>query len=128
MAQIKINLAPIEEMESPYWWAWDVLVVAVVLGLALAFKEYDLGKTRDRIQELNNKSAMHDEAYQGLRADLQRVEELQEKITKEKTIKESLSRIVESKLTRYMPVIVLEHLQNLLHISSFCILIIWMSE
>lgn len=110
---IKINLTPIEELENPYWWIPDVVTLAVVLLLSFGGVYIYLDFTRDEIAQLETSQAMMEQEIQNIQPDVQRYNNLNEKITKLESKKRSLQRITESKLIRYLPVILLENLQAL---------------
>ena len=110
---IKINLAPIEELESPYWWVPDILAFALILGISLVGVDYYLDITRLEIERLNVEIESLNQNYRDLQQDVDRYNGLQKNITQLKAMRNSLQKITESKLTRYTPVILLEHVQNL---------------
>ena len=110
---IKINLAPAEELDSPYWWVGDAITFAAVLGIAMLVSYLFLGNIRSQISVAGTEKEKLDAENETLKADVDRYASLSREIADLQRIKESYSRITETKLTRYLPIIILEHLQNL---------------
>lgn len=110
---ISINLAPVEELEDPLWWVPDALVVSLVLLMTYGFVYLYLDQTRERIVELQQSSAQIQSEINAIQPEVNRYNDLSAKINNLESKKRSLQRITESKLVRYLPVVLLEHLQTL---------------
>lgn len=110
---IKINLAPEEEIESKLWWLPLVLgIVAIYLITSYAVTLYhdDIKAEMASVKDESN------EYQRGFRELSGKQKEFQERDAERKDLNNrlaSLQRITESKILRYRPVILLEHLQNL---------------
>jgi Tfp pilus assembly protein PilN len=110
---IKINLTPVEELENPYWWIPDlaVLLLALAISLGGVYIYVSSVEAEIAVQEAD-KNRMAAET-QALSADVERYNSLNQKIEQLESKKFSLKRITESKLVRFLPIILLENIQNL---------------
>jgi Tfp pilus assembly protein PilN len=110
---IKINLTPVEELENPYWWIPDlaVLLLALAISLGGVYIYVSSVEAEIAVQEAD-KNRMAAET-QALTADVERYNSLNQKIEQLESKKFSLKRITESKLVRFLPIILLENIQNL---------------
>ena len=110
---IKVNLCPIEELESPYWYVPDL---AVALGVALAgyfAVQYYLGTIQNDIDSASQKIASLEASTKQLEPDLKRFETLDDDIKRLNAKLAALQGITVSRIQRVKPLILLEHLQNL---------------
>ena len=113
MAMIRINLAPIEEMENPYWWVLDAAVFVVAFAIALAIVNTHFDNIKEQTaNRRQNAQAARDEAT-SLKPKVDRVKELERRRTELSNMLDSVERITASKLSKYLPVILVEHVQNL---------------
>ncbi len=110
---IRINLAPIEEIDNQYWWIPDAAIFALVLALSVTGVKYYLGMTKDEIERLTQEQATMADNLQAMQAESERHRELTNRVKEMEQLRASVSRITESKLARYLPIILLEHIQNL---------------
>lgn len=110
---IRINLAPPEELESPYWWVPDAVVFVVMLAFGIVVVNYYLGFRAAEIAKLNEETARLEATITNLEGAVQRHKDLMASIASLEQKRNALSRITESKLVRYLPIILVEHLQNL---------------
>lgn len=110
---IKINLAPHEEVESGYWWLLDAIAFVLVLFGSMYGADYMLISTQEEIAQLRDETNRIQENSRDLDSKVAQYNELLGKIEKDNSIRKSLVKITQSKLTRYMPIILLEHIQNL---------------
>lgn len=110
---IRINLAPIEELDNQFWWLPDAAIFALVLAVTLTGVKFYLGTTEDEIARLQQDQATLEENLRVMEPELQRYQVLNTKIKDLENLGNSLGRITESKLARYLPIILLEHIQNL---------------
>lgn len=110
---IKINLTPVEELENPYWWIPDLTVLLLALAISLGGVYIYVSTVEAEIaaQEAD-KNRMIAET-QALTSDVERYNSLNQKIEQLESKKFSLKRITESKLVRFLPIILLENIQNL---------------
>ncbi len=110
---IKINLTPVEELENPYWWIPDLSVLLLTLAISLGgvYIYVSTVEAEIAVQEAD-KNRMAAET-QALTADVERYNSLNQKIEQLESKKFSLKRITESKLVRFLPIILLENIQNL---------------
>lgn len=110
---IKINLTPVEELENPYWWIPDLSVLLVILMLSLGGVYIYVTSVEAEIAALEaDKNRMAAET-QALSSEVERYNSLNQKIELLESKKFSLKRITESKLVRFLPIILLENIQNL---------------
>jgi Tfp pilus assembly protein PilN len=110
---IKINLTPVEELENPYWWIPDLAVLLLVLAISLGGVYIYVSSVEAEIAaQEEDKNRMAAET-QSLTADVERYNSLNQKIEQLESKKFSLKRITESKLVRFLPIILLENIQNL---------------
>lgn len=110
---IKINLAPVDELESPYWFVPDVAMVLVIAFTGFLGVRLYLGSMQQEIDTLTADRDSFQTSYDQLSPDLQRYKNLDASI---KTLREkvdSLRGITISTIARYKPVVIMEHLQNL---------------
>ena len=110
---IKINLAPAGEFDSPLWWVPDAVTFVVAVGAMMLASYLFLSSVRSEIDIIDAERVKLDQDNQTLKADVDRYAALSKEITELQRIKDSYSRITETKLARYLPIIILEHLQNL---------------
>lgn len=110
---IKINLAPIEELENKFWYIPD-LVIFLALGVGSYFGvNYYLGQIEAQIIKLTEEKHDFDKSYRRLKPDLERFAALNKEVDQLEKKLNSLRQITVSKIVRYKPIILLEHLQNL---------------
>lgn len=110
---IKIQLCPREELESQYWWAFDVGVGVAALLVAYMGVQYYLGTIQEQIDSVDEKTASLVESTKRLQPDLERFKMLDKDIKALNVKLDALKKITVSKISRYKPVIVVEHFQNL---------------
>ena len=110
---IKINLTPIEELENPLWWLPDALIVVVAILISYGGVYFYLDLTQRQIDEYKGSAAQIASEINVIQPEVSRYNDLTEKIAKLESKNRSLKRITESKLVRYLPLILLESLQTL---------------
>jgi len=110
---ILINLAPPDELESPYWWAPDLLAFLLVLALGVAAVEGYLSYTFAEVSRLNDERSNLENLMTSIQPDLEQHKHLLQDIATLDAKRTALARITESKLVRYLPIILVEHIQNL---------------
>lgn len=110
---IKINLTPVEELENPYWWIPDVSVLLVVLAISLGGVYIYVSSIEAAIALQESERARMSAESQALSAEVEKYNSLNRKIEQLESKKFSLKRITESKLVRFLPIILLESIQNL---------------
>ena len=105
---IKINLVPEEELDNPYWWISDVLVILAVACVAYAGVHFYLNVTQEKIDKLMlERDALRASVAQ-LQPDVKRHAELKSKVDDLNNKLQGLQAITQSKIRRYRPVIVLD--------------------
>ncbi len=110
---IKINLAPIEELDSQFWWVPDFLVGFIVFAVAYFAVTYYIGSIDDQIKAAYAEKSRMESTIAKLDPEVKRHTSLLEKRIKLSEKVDALKNITKVKLSRYMPVIVLEHIQNM---------------
>jgi hypothetical protein len=110
---IKINLCPLDELESPYWYVPDFVVAAVVGLVGFFGANYYLGTIQAEIDLANDDIASLEASIKDLEPDIARFKGLGVSIRQLENKLTALKEITVSKISRYRPVIILEHLQNL---------------
>lgn len=110
---IKINLTPIEELENPLWWVPDLLVVLSVILISFFSVQFYLDSFKTQRDLLNKEADALELKNQQLSEPVKKYDTLQAEIKQHSDELESLRRLTQSKVLRYQPVILVEHLQNL---------------
>ncbi len=110
---ININLTPLEELENARWYLPDLGLLLLFITISFASVQMYLGSQELKIELLQQKIAEHQAVQRQIRGEVLQYDELSEKISKLESKKNSLLRITDSKLLRYLPVILIENLQNL---------------
>lgn len=110
---IKINLTPFEELDNPRWWVPDAIVVAIIFAITfggvwtyISVVEAEIAAKEQEVQNMQAETA-------NLQTEVSKFNDLNQKIATLDSRKHALKRITESKLIRYLPVILLENIQNL---------------
>jgi len=110
---IKINLCPREEMENPHWWVVDaIVVVTLAFGGIFALQQYE-SSYQEKIEEATRQKESFDTSFAELKPDLDRAEELRKDNKNLTDLLTALQAITTSKIEKFKPVIVLEHMQTL---------------
>jgi hypothetical protein len=110
---IRINLAPIDELESPHWYLPEVIMIVVVVAASYYGIQSYLDGIRSDIEQVNSLTQSKETALQEITRDTAKYDQLDQDITKLNEKIEALKKITVSKIARFKPVILLEHLQNL---------------
>lgn len=110
---IKINLCPVDELENPYWYAPDLASILIVAIAAYLGVQYYFGTIEDQIAAVQSETIDKRQAEQRLKPALERFKNLKSNIADLNGRIQALQSITVSKVSRYKPVIVAEHLQNL---------------
>lgn len=110
---IEINLAPPEELENHHWFVPDLAVILIFgllsYGSVLLFLEAARGSIEQKRSEVERVSS----DYKRMQPDVQKFMDLSKQVTLLEQKIQSIGLITASKIDRYMPVVLLEHLQNL---------------
>lgn len=110
---IKIQLTPIEELENPHWYVPDVTVfLAAVIGCWFIMDSIIQEKNLVT-EELNVETMQMQKSYDNIAADLEVFKNLESEIVSLQGKLSALKQITVSKLTKYEPIVLLEHLQTL---------------
>ncbi len=110
---IRINLAPDEELSSPYPWLPDLVVLIFTVSIGLGMVHFFLNDMEEQINGFTAETQRYQEGARLLADDLRKYRELNTRLDDLKNRVASLQKITESKLTRYRPVLLMEHLQTL---------------
>lgn len=110
---ITINLTPVEELENPYWWIPDVGVLLLVVSIGLGGVFFYIHTIQSEIALSEAEKSRLIEETNALSPNVEKYNSLNTKISALDSKKVALQRITESKLIRYLPIILLENIQNL---------------
>ncbi|MCB9228790.1 MAG: PilN domain-containing protein [Deltaproteobacteria bacterium] len=110
---IKINLAPLEELENKLWYIPDLFIILAISLSSWFGVQYYLGQIKEDIVKITEERQNYEKSYQRLKPDLERFSLLNREVDQLKKKLNSLRQITVSKISRYRPIILLEHLQNL---------------
>ncbi|MGE0172998.1 MAG: hypothetical protein AB7T49_09445 [Oligoflexales bacterium] len=110
---IRINLAPIDEIEDRHWWIPDVVTFFVLLGLTVAGGNYYLSLKRAEVDRLIEEERNLTASIQSMSVDAKTHDEMLAKIENLDNLRASFSNITQSKVERYLPLVLLEHIQSL---------------
>jgi Tfp pilus assembly protein PilN len=110
---IKINLVPIDELENQLWWVPDAAVLVIIAFLSFFGAQHYLGEIQKDIDETSARAASLEENAKQLEPEIARFQDLNKKKTALNDKLDSLKKITVTKISRFEPVIVLEHFQNL---------------
>ena len=110
---IRINLVPPDELDNPHWYVPDVivLVLVAVVGLYAAFAH--VGVMRDEVAVINASRDKLRADYSNLEPELLRFANLQKNKGELNSKLAALQAITVTKIARFKPILVLEHLLNL---------------
>ena len=113
MALIRVNLAPFEEIEDNFWWISDAAVFVIVAAVSWFSVEYHLDAIRGETARKEASTVQYKNALNSVKPQIDRVKNLKKNIEELNITYTSITRITESKLARYLPIILLEHIQIL---------------
>lgn len=110
---IKINLCPVDEIESPHWWIVDASVLALIVVGAIFGVKFYLAQTQSEVESIRAKIEDIKASEQTLAADLQRYRNMEKDEVSLQSKLKSLQKITVSKISKFRTLVVLEHLANL---------------
>ena len=110
---IKINLTPIDELENRYWYLPDLAMAAGAIAFGVIVAYYFIGQSQDQVEGLNAKIASLEQSERSLVPELARFKNLSKSLEELTGKVSALKTLTSSKISKYKPVIVVEHLQNL---------------
>lgn len=113
VALIKINLCPPKELEIRFWYAADLATFALVSVILYSCVYIYFDQVQKHIDFLDAERLEFVKNTANLGPDIERYSEIDKKISILHKKIEALKKITVSKLAKYRPVILLEHLQNL---------------
>lgn len=109
---IKINLVPIDELENPLWFIPDISVFIIVAMITYLGFTNAISSIEDQISIAEEKKGKITEQRGRLSSDVQEYNLLTRRIKKLEMQLSALDQITVTNF-KFMPIIVLEHLQNL---------------
>ena len=110
---IKINLTPFEELDNPRWWVPDAAILVLVMLITFGAVYLYIDSIEQKIAAKEAEKAGMVTETANLQGEVSKFNDLNTKIGTLDNRKNSLKRITESKLIRYLPVILMENIQNL---------------
>jgi hypothetical protein len=110
---IKINLCPIDELETPYWYLPDVIILVLVCLLSYYGVDFYFASIQEEINSTQEKIASLQASTNQLAPDLERFKSLDNDVRSLSDKLKSLQKITVSKMEKFTPIIALEHIQNL---------------
>lgn len=110
---IKINLAPTSELENPYWWLPDLLILLVVAGIGWAGVTMYSQSVKIGLEALTVEKRKFDKDYDELAPKLESFKNLTALIKDIEDKEKSVSKVRGDDFTRYRPVLALEVIQAL---------------
>lgn len=110
---IKINLVPIEELENPHWYLPEVMTMVLTVMISWFAVQAYLDGIREDIDNFSTDTANLEMSYKTILKETVRYDQLDKDISDLKDKLDSLRKITTSKIERFKPVILFEHLQNL---------------
>lgn len=111
---IKINLAPVDELENRLWFVPDLLVALLAFTIGYFGVQLALTHWQDEITAINTTTAEIAQNTKRLKPDLARFDQLQKQVSLLREKIKILTNLTVSKVQRYEPIIVLEAIQNLI--------------
>ncbi len=113
MVMIRINLAPIEEMENSRWWLPDAGLFVVLFAVSFAGVEYHFSRVAEQAEQQEKIATDYKNKQGEMQKKLKDFNEREKKIIDLEQMYTAISKITESKLAKYSPIILVEHFQNL---------------
>jgi len=110
---IVINLAPPEELENRYWYAFDLLIFCFSFLLFLGMSQIYIQHVENKITSIEAETKETTTQIAQLAPSLKRFDEIHHIIESEERNLRSIQNITTSKISRYEPVVLLEYLQTL---------------
>lgn len=110
---ILLNLTPLEELDNPFWYIPEVVILSLVLLGGCTVSDKLIGSYEMEVAQLSAQTAEAQSNHAKIKPELAKFNSLNDDINKLKKTTESLRVITASKLEKYKPVVLLEHLHNL---------------
>jgi hypothetical protein len=110
---IRINLNPKEELESQVWFLPDLLVLLLVFMVAYSFVEGELAKVQDDIAQTIASRDDFNERTKKIQPELEKFKNLGKDKENLLVKLRALQAITGSRISKFKPLIAIEHLQNL---------------
>ncbi len=110
---IKVNLTPDEELANPLWWLPEAACAIILCVAAFSGVFYYLGQLKQQIVTAQIEYDALTASTAQLQNDVKKYDEIRSEREKLASKVEGLRAITLSKVKRYRPLILLEHLQNL---------------
>ena len=113
MGHINLNLAPKKSTELKLWFLGEILVVVLSYIASSSLVDILENDLRREIQKVNEESLIVTKNIRRLKEDVKKYEALKEEEEKLVDIIKSVKNITVSKIKRFKPLILMEHIQNL---------------
>lgn len=110
---IEVNLAPSSELEDKYWYVPDVTLAVLVLAVGWVSVSLYLHSIEEKITTLQAETTQIKSNTTKLRPQVLRFKEVKNQLEIAKKKIQSIKKITVSKVSRFLPIIVLEKLQQL---------------
>lgn len=110
---IKINLVPADELENPYWYAFDLAIASAVLVVGYFLASMYLATLQAEVARISTDQEAWEQKARSMDGDIEQFNSLNRDVRALNTALSSLKEITDVNAYRHMPVIALEHLQNL---------------
>jgi len=110
---IKINLVPVDELENQLWWVADAAILLIVACAGYFTAQWHLGTIQQKTDEIVVRAESLEASSAALQPEIQRFSSLQAKKNALNEKLDALRKITVTKISKFEPVIVLEHLQHL---------------
>jgi Tfp pilus assembly protein PilN len=110
---IRINLVPQEELDNPHWYVPYAVFLLVVLAAGWFAASAHIDAMRNQVSVINASRDSFRENYSRLEPDLLRFSNLQKNKAELSSKLAALQAITVTKISRFKPILVLEHLLNL---------------
>lgn len=110
---IKINLCPLDELESQYWWVPEAVLFAVVGILCVLGVEWYHGQIQDEIDANVAKAEEIKTTAEGMQAAVARAKQMEKDEVELRRKLDALKLITVSPIAKYKHLIAVEHMANL---------------
>jgi len=110
---IRINLTPPARLKNKFWFIPELVLILAVGGASYGGVQWYLGSIEDQTRAVQSETENITRDIAKLRPDIEKYEQILKQIEVLKSKLESLDSLTSSKVARFLPIILLEQLQNL---------------